>query len=71
MKSAVEGHERLFRNKQFNLIHTSLFHFIEVHTLDMFRALLAHPQEALHKRRVGDCAGAGLRMWEDCRLPTS
>jgi hypothetical protein len=38
-----------------NLIHTSLFHFIEVHSLDMFRALLAHAQEALHKRRVGDC----------------
>jgi hypothetical protein len=31
-----------------NLIHISLFHFIEVHSLDIFRALLAHLQEALH-----------------------
>jgi hypothetical protein len=44
-----------FRNKQYQLDTHFTFHFIMVHSLDMFRALLAHPQEALHKRRVGDC----------------
>jgi hypothetical protein len=44
-----------FRNKQYQLDTHFTFHFIEVHGLDMFRALIAHPQEALHKRRVGDC----------------
>jgi hypothetical protein len=37
-------------------MHTSLsLHFIDVQYLDMFRALLAHPQEALPERRIGDC----------------
>jgi hypothetical protein len=32
-------------------MYTSLsLHFIDVHSLDMFRALLARPQEALHER---------------------
>jgi hypothetical protein len=35
-----------------NLIQTPLFHFIEFQSLDMFRALLAHPQEALHKTHL-------------------
>jgi hypothetical protein len=30
------------------------FHFIDVQCLDMFRALLAHPQEALHGHRIVD-----------------
>jgi hypothetical protein len=30
-------------------------HFIDVQRLDMFRPLLAHPQEELHGSRVGDC----------------
>jgi hypothetical protein len=35
-------------------MHTSLsLHFIEVQCLDMFRAILAHPQETLHGRRFG------------------
>jgi hypothetical protein len=42
------------RNKQFQTDTHFTFHFTVVHNLDMFRALLAHPQEALHKRRVGD-----------------
>jgi hypothetical protein len=39
-----------------NLIHTFHFYlqFIKVQNLDMFRALLAHHQEALHERRIGD-----------------
>jgi hypothetical protein len=39
-------------------MHTSLsLHFIDAQCLDVFRALLAHPQEALHERRIGDlCA---------------
>jgi hypothetical protein len=44
-----------FRNKQYQLDTHATFHFIVAHSLDMFRELLAHPQEALHKRRVGDC----------------
>jgi hypothetical protein len=36
----------------------------------MFRALLAHLQEALYERRFGECCvqlymWVGLRMWED------
>jgi hypothetical protein len=38
-----------------NLIHTSLLHFIVVQCVDRFGAVLAHPQEALHKRRIGVC----------------
>jgi hypothetical protein len=45
------------------------YHFIEDQSLDMFRALLAHLQEALHGRRFGGycvrlymCVGLG--MWE-------
>jgi hypothetical protein len=35
-------------------MHTSLsIHFIDVQCLDMFRALLVHPQEALHGSRTG------------------
>jgi hypothetical protein len=49
------NNELEFRNKQYQLDSHFTFHFIEVHSLDMFRTLLAHPQEALHKRRVGDC----------------
>jgi hypothetical protein len=45
----------VFRDKQYQLDTHFTFHFIEVHSLDMFRAIFAHPQEALHKRRVGDC----------------
>jgi hypothetical protein len=44
-----------FLNKQYQLDTHFTFHFIEFHSSDMFRALLAHPQEALHKRGVGDC----------------
>jgi hypothetical protein len=37
------------------LMYTSLsLHFIDVQCLDMFRASLAHPQEAVHERRIGD-----------------
>jgi hypothetical protein len=36
-------------------MHTSLsLEFIDVQCRDMFRALLAHPQEALRERRIGD-----------------
>jgi hypothetical protein len=35
-------------------MHTSLsLHFIDVQCLDMFRALLTYPQEALLGRRIG------------------
>jgi hypothetical protein len=35
-------------------MHASLsLHFIDVQCLDMFWALLAHPQEALRERRIG------------------
>jgi hypothetical protein len=46
--------ENKSRNKQYQLDPHFTFHFIEFYSLDMFRALLAHPQVALHKRRVGD-----------------
>jgi hypothetical protein len=43
----------LVSNKQYQLDTHFTFHFIVVHSLDMFPALLAHPQEALHKYQVG------------------
>jgi hypothetical protein len=44
-------------------MHTSLsLHFIKVQSLDMFRALLAHPQETLHERRFGDYCVLGLTI---------
>jgi hypothetical protein len=48
-------------------MHTSLsLHFIDVQCLDMFRALLAHPQEALHERRIGDlCAVVDVGWSQD------
>jgi hypothetical protein len=50
----VWGGVFLIRNNTVNLMHTSLsLHFIDVQCLDMFRALLARPQEALHGRRIG------------------
>jgi hypothetical protein len=50
------------------------FHFIKVQCLDMFRALLAHLQEALHERRFGDyCVllymRVGLGIREDAVFP--
>jgi hypothetical protein len=57
----IVGHEECiylmmsFRNKQYQLDTHFTFHFIEAHSLDMFQKLLAHPLEALHKHRVGDC----------------
>jgi hypothetical protein len=60
-----------------NLMHTSLsLHFIDYQCLDMFRASLAHPQEALHGRRIGGYyvqlyMWVGLTIWqvmpETCR----
>jgi hypothetical protein len=57
------------------MIHFHL-HLIKVQSLDMFRALLAHRQEALHERRFGDycvlklivslCHGDTWYMW--CRM---
>jgi hypothetical protein len=32
------------------------FHFIKTQSLDMFRASLAHPQEALHEHSFGGCS---------------
>jgi hypothetical protein len=32
------------------------FHFIKTRSLDMFRASLAHPQEALHEHSFGGCS---------------
>jgi hypothetical protein len=47
-------HVAELRNNKTNLTHTSLsLHVTDVQCLDMFRALLAHPQEALHGRRIG------------------
>jgi hypothetical protein len=52
-------------------MHTSLsLHFIDVQCLDMFRALLAHPQEALHGHRIGGYCEqlqvwVGLKILED------
>jgi hypothetical protein len=44
------------RNKhnQLDTLHFH-YHFIEVQSLDMFRALLAHHQETLHECSFGDC----------------
>jgi hypothetical protein len=45
------------------LMYTSLsLHFIDVQCLDMFRALLAHPQEAVHERRIGDYCGRPVNL---------
>jgi hypothetical protein len=49
-------------------MHTSLsLHFIVVQCLDMFRALLAHPQEALRGRRIGGYF-VQLYMWVGLRI---
>jgi hypothetical protein len=49
-------------------MHTSLsLHFIDVQSLDMFRALLAHLQETLHERRFGDYC-VQLQMWVGLRI---
>jgi hypothetical protein len=45
-KLCFMGEYPYFRNKQYQLDTHFTFHFIEVHSLDMFRALLANPQEA-------------------------
>jgi hypothetical protein len=56
-------------------MHTSLsLHYIDVQCINMFRALLAHPQEALHGRKIGGyCVqlwlGVGFRIREDCVFP--
>ena len=60
---------KYLRNKHNKLDAHFHLHFIEVQCLDMFRALLAHLQEALHERRFGDCCvrlsmWVGLRIWE-------
>jgi hypothetical protein len=39
---------------EFNMIHF-LFSLIRIKGLDMFRALLAHPQQALQKRHLVNC----------------
>jgi hypothetical protein len=44
-------HHSLPHNKT-NVMHI-LFYLLRIKGLYMFRALLAHPQEALHKRRFG------------------
>jgi hypothetical protein len=51
-------------------------HFINVHSLNMYRALLAHLQETLHGRRFGDyCVcleiWVGLGVWEGWVQPTT
>jgi hypothetical protein len=65
---------RTFLHNTANRMHTSLsLHFIGVQYLDMFRALHAHPQEALNRRRIGGyCVQlsmwVGLSIWEDLEV---
>jgi hypothetical protein len=48
--------ERLGNNThQIDTLHNH-FHFIKTQSLDMFRASLAHPQEALHEHSFGGCS---------------
>jgi hypothetical protein len=59
------------KHSQLDTHFTFHLHFIKVQSLDMFRALLAHLQEALHERRFGDlCAVVDLGWSQDVgRLP--
>jgi hypothetical protein len=50
-----EKHVSNYAMNTTNFMHASIsLHFIGVQCLDMFRALLAHHQEALYERRIGD-----------------
>jgi hypothetical protein len=54
-------------------MHTAfLLRFIDVQCLDMFRALLAHLQEALHGRRFDDlCAVVDVGWCQDVGRQTN
>jgi hypothetical protein len=41
--------------KSYSLLHNH-FHFIKTQSLCTFRALLAHPQQALHEHSFGGCS---------------
>jgi hypothetical protein len=47
---------------QLDTLHSNI-HFIKTQSLDMLRASLAHPQEALHERSIGGCSVHGV--WLD------
>jgi hypothetical protein len=42
-------------NHQLDTLHNHI-HFIKTHSIDMFQAPLAPPQEALHKHSFGGCS---------------
>jgi hypothetical protein len=63
----------LYQYSETNVMHF-LFGLLRVKGLYMFRALLAHPQEALHKRHLVYCVrvmsvGCTILVLETCRDP--
>jgi hypothetical protein len=69
----------VYQYSETNVMHF-LFNLLTIRGLYTFRALLANPQEALHKRYLVYCVcvmsvgctriGVGLQSWVSCTLPS-